>query len=126
LFSPQILPPVHIHLQSVKAHLILLTAAFSERMCQVASIRLTDLGLSAWTLSLKVRWSDFQLITRSVSRTQGFRHAVEMLPVLHALLFQLGNQKRAVRLLGVFVSNLRAVCDWQIESIMPLALWDEC
>jgi len=34
---PQILPSLHIHLQSVKAHPILLTAAFSERMCKVAS-----------------------------------------------------------------------------------------
>jgi len=87
--------------------------------------RLTDLGLSARILSLKVRWSDFQLITRSVSRAQGFRSAQEMLPVLQTLLFQLGNQKRAVRLLGVFVSNLRVVRDWQIESITPLSLWDE-
>ena len=28
---------VHIHLQPMKAHSLLLTAAFSERMCQVAS-----------------------------------------------------------------------------------------
>src|SRR5260221_3093483 len=69
--------------------------------------RLTDLSLIARTLSLKVRWSDFQLITRSLSRTQGFQSAREMLPVLHTLLFQLGSEKRAVRLLGVFVSNLR-------------------
>src|SRR5437867_2357543 len=68
--------------------------------------RLTDLELVARTLSLKVRWSDFQLITRSVSRTQGFRSAREMVPVLHTLLFQLGSEQRAVRLLGVSVSNL--------------------
>src|SRR5712692_11569084 len=87
--------------------------------------RLTDLELSARTLSLKVRWSDFQLITRSVSRVQGFRHAAEMLPVLRTLLFQLGNQERAVRLLGVFVFNLRAGRNGRIESITPLSLWDE-
>ncbi len=87
--------------------------------------RLTDLSLSARTLSLKVRWSDFQLITRSVSRTQGFRSAREMLPVLHTLLFQLGSEKRAVRLLGVFVSNLRpARGEQQSESITALSLWD--
>jgi DNA polymerase-4 len=88
--------------------------------------RLTDLGLAARTLSLKVRWSDFQLITRSVSRGQGFRYAAEMLPVLHTLLFQLGNQKRAVRLLGVFVSNLQTVRNGQIENVTPPSLWDEC
>ena len=88
--------------------------------------RLTDLELSARTLSLKVRWSDFQLITRSVSRTQGFRYAREMLPVLQTLLSKLGSEKRAVRLLGVFVSNLRAARGEQlIASITTLSLWDE-
>ena len=88
--------------------------------------RLTDLKLEARTLSLKVRWSDFQLITRSTSRAQGFRQAHEMLPVLHTLLFQLGNQKRAVRLLGVSVSNLLpARSALQIGSTMALSLWDE-
>jgi hypothetical protein len=47
------------------------------------------------------------------------------LPQLQALLFQVGNQKRAVRLLGVFVSNLQTGRDGQIESITPLSLWDE-
>jgi DNA polymerase-4 len=88
--------------------------------------RLTDLKLEARTLSLKVRWSDFQLITRSTSRAQGFRQAHEMLPVLHTLLFQLGNQKRAVRLLGVSVSNLLpARSALQIGSTMALSLWDK-
>jgi DNA polymerase-4 len=87
--------------------------------------RLIDLELVARTLSLKVRWSDFQLITRSVSRTQGFRSAPEMLPVLHALLSQLGNEKRSVRLLGVFVSNLRPARDEQQGStITALSLWE--
>jgi DNA polymerase-4 len=100
--------------------------AILANLAEQVERRLTDLGLSARTLSLKVRWSDFQLITRSVSRTQGFRSAREMLPVLQTLLFQLGNQKRAVRLLGVFVSNLRtAHGEQQSDSITALSLWDE-
>jgi len=100
--------------------------AILANLAEQVERRLTDLELSARTLSLKVRWSDFQLITRSVSRTQGFRSAREMLPVLHTLLFQLGNQKRAVRLLGVFVSNLRiARGEQQSDSITALSLWDE-
>jgi len=88
--------------------------------------RLTDLGLSARTLSLKVRWSDFQLITRSVSRAQGFRYAWEMLPVLHTLLSQLGSEKRAVRLLGVSVSNLMpARSALQGGLTTALTLWDD-
>ena len=95
------------------------------RLAEQVERRLTDLELSARTLSLKVRWSDFQLITRSSSQAQGFRHAREMLPVLHALLSQLGSEKRSVRLLGVFVSNLRTVRDEQRQStITALSLWD--
>jgi DNA polymerase-4 len=100
--------------------------AILAKLAEQVEGRLTDLGLAARTLSLKVRWSDFQLVTRSVSRAQGFRYAAEMLPVLRILLFQLSNQKRAVRLLGVFVSNLKTGRDGQIESITPLSLWDEC
>lgn len=99
--------------------------AILAKLAEQVEGRLTDLGLVARTLSLKVRWSDFQLITRSVSRAQGFRHATEMLPALRTLLSQLSNQKRAVRLLGVFVSNLQAGRDGQIERITPLSLWDE-
>lgn len=96
--------------------------AILAKLAEQVEGRLTDLGLTARTLSLKVRWSDFQLITRSVSRAQGFQSAQEMLPVLRTLLFQLGNQERAVRLLGVFVSNLQAGRDGQSQNIMPLSL----
>jgi len=88
--------------------------------------RLTDLELVARTLSLKVRWSDFQLITRSVSRTQGFRSVREMLPMLRTLLSQLGSEKRAVRLLGVSVSSLMPVrSTMQGGLTKALTLWEE-
>ncbi len=88
--------------------------------------RLTDLELIARTLSLKVRWSDFQLITRSVSRTQGFRSTREMLPVLRTLLTQLGSEQRPVRLLGVSVSNLMPARSAP-QGDLPTAptLWDD-
>jgi hypothetical protein len=37
MFTSANFTPVHIHLQPMKAHTLLLTAAFSEQMCQVAS-----------------------------------------------------------------------------------------
>jgi DNA polymerase-4 len=88
--------------------------------------RLTDLELAARTLSLKVRWSDFRLITRSVSRTQEFRSAREMLPVLRIMLTQLGSEQRPVRLLGVSVSNLMpARKAMQGDLPTALTLWDD-
>jgi len=101
--------------------------AILANLAEQVERRLTALSLEARALSMmKVRWSDFQLITRSTSRAEGFRQAREMLPVLHTLLFQLGNQKRAVRLLGVFVSNLRVARRvQQTDSVTALSLWDE-
>jgi len=88
--------------------------------------RLTELSLAARTLSLKVRWSNFQLITRSVSRAQGFGSAREMLPVLRTLLSQLGSEQRPVRLLGVSVSNLMPARR-ALQGDLPttLTLWDD-
>ncbi len=100
--------------------------AILANLAEQVERRLTDLELIARTLSLKVRWSDFQLITRSVSRAQGFRYAWEMLPVLHTLLSQLGSEKRAVRLLGVSVSNLMpARSALQGGLTTALTLWDD-
>ncbi|HYX49243.1 MAG TPA: DNA polymerase IV, partial [Ktedonobacteraceae bacterium] len=41
--------------------------------------RLVELSIAGKTLTLKVRWSNFDLVTRAVSRTQGFQQAEEML-----------------------------------------------
>jgi DNA polymerase-4 len=68
--------------------------------------RLAELGIAGRTLTLKLRWSTFELVTRASSRTQGFQSAQEMLPVLYTLLSGLLDGKRAVRLLGVTVSGL--------------------
>jgi hypothetical protein len=68
--------------------------------------RLAELGIAGRTLTLKVRWNTFELVTRAASRLQGFRSSQEMLPVLHTLLSGLVDGKRDLRLLGVIVSGL--------------------
>ncbi len=68
--------------------------------------RLIELELAGKTLTLKVRWSNFDLVTRAVSKAQGFQQAEEMLPILYSQLSRLVDGKQAVRLLGVTVSNL--------------------
>jgi DNA polymerase-4 len=81
-----------------------------ERILETLSLqverRLMELGTAGKTLTLKVRWSTFDLVTRASSREQGFQLAQEMLPVLRALLSGLADNKRPVRLLGVIVSGL--------------------
>lgn len=87
--------------------------------------RLVELALRGKTLTLKVRWSNFQLITRSVSRPQGFQDAQTMIPLLHTLLHQLGGKGRPVRLLGVAVSHFLTQEEMRRhEQIVPLRLWD--
>jgi DNA polymerase-4 len=88
--------------------------------------RLVELNLRGRTLMLKVKWSDFQLITRSISRSQGFQDAQAMLPVLHTLFVtQLDGGNRPVRLLGVSVSHLLSRDEMQrTERVTALPLWD--
>jgi DNA polymerase IV len=77
-----------------------------EKLATQVEHRLLELGLAGKTLTLKVRWSNFDLVTRALSRPQGFQQAKEMLPILHSQLSRLVNGKQAVRLLGVIVSGL--------------------
>src|SRR2546421_8031401 len=88
--------------------------------------RLAELGIAGRTLTLKVRWSTFELVTRAASRTQGFQSAQEMLPILRTLLARLVDGKRAVRLLGVIVSGLDSVGKMRhARHIITPSLWEE-
>jgi DNA polymerase-4 len=96
-----------------------------EQLARQVEHRLVELDLCGRTLTLKVRWSNFQLNTRSVSHSQGFQEAQAMLPVLHMLLARLNNGNRPIRLLGVSVSNLLSRAEVQrIRQVTALPLWD--
>jgi DNA polymerase IV len=96
-----------------------------EHLARQVEHRLIELDLRGRTLTLKVRWSDFQLNTRSVSRSQGFRDAQGILPVLRMLLDRLESGNRPVRLLGVSVSNLLFRDEMQrTRQVTALTLWD--
>jgi len=96
-----------------------------ERLAQQVERRLADLGIAGKTLTLKVRWSSFELITRAMSRPQGFQSAEEMLPVLRSLLDSVADGKRAVRLLGVAVSGLVPQDEiYHERQILRPSLWD--
>ena len=95
-----------------------------EKLVTQVERRLLELGLAGKTLTLKIRWSNFDLVTRAVSRAQGFLLAKEMMPVLHLQLFGLVDGKQAVRLLGVIVSGLVSQEEMQRErQIVTPSLW---
>src|SRR6266566_1445210 len=88
--------------------------------------RLAELGIAGKTLTLKVRWSTFELVTRATSQPQGFQLAQEMQPVLSALLSGLVDGKRAVRLLGVIVSGLTSPDEiLRARQIVTPSLWQD-
>ncbi len=95
-----------------------------EMLAHQVEHRLTELGIAGRTLTLKVRWSTFELVTRATSRAQGFQLAQEMLPVLRMLLAGLVDEKRAVRLLGVIVSGLISIEEMQrARRVITPSLW---
>ena len=97
-----------------------------EKLALQVEHRLAELGIAGRTLTLKVRWSSFELVTRAASRTQGFQSAQEMLPVLRTLLAGLVDGKRAVRLLGVMVSGLLSPDELRhVRQFVTPSLWEE-
>jgi DNA polymerase-4 len=97
-----------------------------EHLARQVEHRLVELDVRGRTLTLKVRWSNFQLTTRRVSRSKGFQDAQAMMPVLRTLLAQLDGGNRPVRLLGVTVSSLLSSNEVQrTEQMTALTLWDK-
>ncbi len=97
-----------------------------EHLALQVEQRLAELGIAGRTLTLKLRWSSFELVTRAASRTQGFQSAQEMLPVLRTLLAGLVDGKRAVRLLGVMVSGLLSPDELRhVRQFVTPSLWEE-
>jgi DNA polymerase IV len=95
-----------------------------ETLALQVEYRLAELGIAGRTLTLKVRWSTFELVTRATSRVQGFQSAQEMLPVLRTLLSGLVDNKRAVRLLGVIVSGLTSPDEFRrVRQVVTPSLW---
>lgn len=67
--------------------------------------RLRKAGLAGHTVTLKVKYSDFRTITRSVSANNGFVWDEDIFGMADSILKKI-NVKEGVRLLGVTVSNL--------------------
>jgi DNA polymerase IV len=88
--------------------------------------RLAELGIAGRTLTLKLRWSNFELVTRASSQPQGFQLAQEMQPILRVLLSGLVDGTRAVRLLGVSASRLISADQMhRARQVVTPSLWQE-
>jgi DNA polymerase-4 len=96
-----------------------------ERLAEQVAQRLDELGVRGKTITLKVRWSNFQLITRCITVTSPMQEARVMMPYLQALLAKLDGGNKSVRLLGVSLSNL-VFKDGagQSKRVATPSLWD--
>ena len=78
-----------------------------ERLADDTMASLMEKRLSARTLTIKVKYTDFQQVTRSKTLVEPFATADSTGPILAELLARTDAGKRRVRLLGVGVSNLQ-------------------
>lgn len=86
---------------------------------QVAAL-LQARGTSGLTLTLKVKYDDFQNVTRSHTQSEPIDRADEMLELAEQLLARTGAGSRAVRLLGLTVSNLTTEIPFDETAQMEL------
>jgi len=69
-------------------------------------LKLCEKELSARTVTLKVKYDNFELVTRSITRENSVKNAEEMMSILKELIQKTEVSVRKVRLLGVSSSNL--------------------
>ncbi|MCU0570332.1 MAG: DNA polymerase IV [Oculatellaceae cyanobacterium Prado106] len=77
-----------------------------EQIAQLVLQRLTESKATARTLTLKVKYADYQQITRSRTLTTPIQDLETILKLTHELLAITEVDRRNVRLLGITLSNL--------------------
>ena len=78
------------------------------RMCDAVARRIREAGVSAGTVMLKIKFSSFEMVTRSVSPSVALTTGPSMVAALAPLLAEL-DTATGVRLLGVHAQNLGPV-----------------
>ena len=86
-----------------------------KELSETVENSLTAKNLTAKTLTLKVRYSDFQLVTRSITVDERIESKEKMLALIPELIKKTEVGKRPIRLIGVSVTGLRK-CDDSLIS----------
>lgn len=76
---------------------------------------LQDKGLSAYTVTLKIRYEDFETLTRQISSPQAVENSQNILDNVLDLWRDYGNLDRSIRLLGISLSNFVNPDIYEIE-----------
>ncbi len=85
-----------------RSRMLTILGALSEQVAETLAAKQT----SGLTLTLKVKYADFQQVTRSISREQAIESSEDILALAEELLKKTDAGERSVRLLGVTVSHL--------------------
>ncbi len=88
------------------------------RQAEQVALLLKQSDSAAHCLTLKVRYADFQTLTRSLTLAESFSQAVDMLRIAEGLLSKTAAGRQSVRLLGLTVSQF----DQEITAVDPLQL----
>ncbi len=80
-----------------------------DKLCKVVSERLLKKNLRGRTVTLKIKFSDFRIMTRSQSFAEPLTDRREITAAAYSLLSDSNLDGRKVRLLGVTVSNFEGV-----------------
>lgn len=90
-------------------------------VCEAVGRRLARARLAARTVTLKVKYRDFRIITRSVTPATPVASTAEVRPWAEALLFSTARPAGALRLVGVSLSGLFPVDRRVVQGALPFA-----
>ncbi len=76
-------------------------------LAERVATRLRRKGLTGFTLTLKIRYSDFTTVTRSRTLSSGLDHAMDIYRIAVEMLDKVVSGQQAIRLLGISLSRLQ-------------------
>jgi len=93
---------------------------YLEILSESLSVKMKEKGFKAWTLTVKLKYANFEIVQKSCSARRSFDEQEIMLKQAQNLLALLYDRSRSVRLIGMGLSNL----DWNeqkmdIQLILP-------
>ena len=91
-----------------------------EELAGTVERRLDSNGTGGRTITLKVKYGDYQQVTRSKTLNESIKSSHEIMKVVHTLLTATEIEQRNVRLLGVQVSSLD--CDREEQEYVQLTI----
>lgn len=91
-----------------------------EELAETVERRLDSNGTGGRTVTLKVKYGDYQQVTRSKTLNESIKSSHEIMKVVHGLMTATEIEQRNVRLLGVQVSSLD--CDREEPEYVQLTI----